>query len=675
MWFTLCALGFISGVVWLGWWYRNRYQSLRYNPHAPVKEQIVQLPLRGLTHQRLRHEVKIFNKMCLVLPTRQGVAVAYQEQLTALLREPTHQPGTDPYEKLFYGYACAVLLQKKPPVVVTRQLQKNLLFVFAPKRKIVQRRRVTLATTFDPWCLVPTYKIFDHEYLDPRQPDFRTEVPLSLSVNDSYLKYYHHDLVIRRYENFYELTAVGTQKITLVVAADKSDYTCQINRGTITCKNLTTGAVKTYTVRGEQVRLGTSLCAATDALEIYLTWQGQATVSVNHGTKQLLSPETVAWHRQAERIVTAAYHAKYIHGQKLRLRYQAAEKYVPSLRLLTRVVLVNEPDDFLHVWQDLTIYQRVATLFGGFNLVFVYPGVAPLVADLVAEMVTPEQRQACQQAQLLLYFVDRTVTDPDALYFLTRMAGDNFYAPPAMTTTTATLPKTFPYVKSLTVANPAPHPVTKQLIYPLVFTTPMIVTVDGSVLQAVGLYTGRISTYHLPTVYHQRDEFLTTHLNLPIKIKLQGFEQKQLTVTRMETTTRRRLRAKDLVAALSEIVVTTMDKNLNTIFVKPVNDGEDAATLHLVKLADKNVDRKILVAALGDKHALTADVWQYLLTKIIGVRLAGGKIYLAPNVNLLGEFTLSGVCHGEKFIFNTRKYLPNNQSHATIPYGQKIERN
>lgn len=658
-------------LVLFGWWlaHRNRYFVLRTDWQGPVKERIIYLPTRQINHPKLRTEVKIFNRLCLVMPTVGGVAVAYTKHLRALLADPRHKPGVDPYDKLFYGYACAVLLTKTTDPIVARQLRKNLLFLFAPQRKIVKRIKAVWTNKYYELYPTPIYKIFNDGYADPREPEFTTDAPLQTTVLGSYIKYHHANLTIKQFANFYELSATTEQTVTFTVAKDKQDYDCQIARGVVTCKNLLTGQTRTYAFRGEKIRLFTSMCAKTDALKIGVTWQGVATVSINHGRRQLLTAEELAFNHAVEDIVNQAYRAKYVQGERLRARYQAAEQCVPSLKLLTKVVPLTQPDDFFQILDQLPYYQKAAQLFGGFNLVFLYAGTNKFVADLVAGFLTDNQVETCRQQNLLLFFIDRTVVTPDALYFFTKLTKPTKYTPPAPMPYRATVSRTYPYVQRVVLSNPTPQPVTLTAPIPLVFAAPSVVSAQGTTLTVVGLYSGRVSTYKLPVPLHLENEWLTTHLNLPVKVKLMGFEQKVYQIQRHEQNANAQERRKNFVASLTQIVIKTADKKLEALFAKPVVDGQNPVLLNLVKAAYKNVDKKLLISLLEDKHSLTVDVWQYLLTKLVGVRLLRGKVHLVPCVNIMGDFTLEFVCNGEKYLFNTRKDLPNSQKIVKVQHG------
>ena len=667
--FTFCAVALVIIIGSWGWTHRNRYWWVATKTDGTVKSRLVRLPLQHIHHPKLRREIKIFNRLCLVVPTVDGVAVAYREQMRALLHDPRHHPGTDPYERLFYGYACYVLAEKIKDEIVQRQLRRNLTFLLAPSKKIVKRQAVVWSRQRYQLYALPIYKIFNDSYCDPLQSPMKMAQAWHVVAHGSYLKYYNDLAVVKRYAHAYTLHADATQTVTLKVAADKHDFNCTVSRGVVTCKHLPSGESHTYAVRGDKVRLATSICAKTDVLEIYVTWQGEAKILLDGGQPQWLPQADVSANQRLEQLVTAAYQTKFVTGERLRARYLAAEKLVPSLAGLTRVVNLRTADEFLAVWENLADYRRLASLFHGFNLVFLYASTQTGLEGVVRQMASAEQVTACHAEQLWLYFIDRTTTDPDALYFLTRMAGAGHYVPPAPTPPGLAISKTWPYVKTLTVTNTSPHKMTRDLVVPLWFQRPSVVSVNGCVLTAVHLDSGRVSSYVLPTPMHLTGEWLTTHVNIPLKVRLAGYETRQFTITRRESQQKDRLTKKDLATALSEIEIRTDDKKLDALFNKTVIDGEDVGCLAAVKAAYQNQDRKLLQAALNDRHQITADVWQYLLTQFVGLRVRAGKIYLTPCVNVMGEFTLTFLCQGQKYAFNTKKNLPSSAKFATIKYG------
>ncbi len=665
--FCVASLIVISEIWW--WTHRNRYWLVESKTEGTIKPRIVQLPLRHINDKKLRREIKIFNRLCLVMPTVQGVAVCYREQMRKLLRNPRCRVGTNPYERLLYGYACYVLMQRLNDEVIKRQLHRNLLFLLAPKHKLVKRRSVVWSQRKYQLSTMPIYKIFADCYLDPWQTGIVASTPWQINLQGSYIKYTNSDITMKRYAHAYTLEAKTVQTVTLKVATDKTDFDCQVNRGVVTCKHLPSGEIHTYTIRGEQVRLATSLCGKSDALEIYITWQGEMKIGLDGGQPLGLRQAEIENNQRLEKLVTTAYQSKFITGERLRTRYLMTSKLVPTLDGLTQVVAIRSMEEFSTAWSKLDDYRQIARLFHGFSLVFLYSGATPQLADTILSTLTKTVIADCHRDQLWLYLLDRTVIDADVLYCLNKMAQGGHYVAPAPTLPGLIVTRNWPYVKTLTVTNTTAQKMTRDLVLPLPFNQFSVVSANGTVLTVVGLISGRVSTYVLPTPIHLTGEWLTTHINLPLKIKLAGYETRQFQITRRESSHKLRLTKKDLAAAVSEINIHTDDKKLDALFDKTVVDGENDAVLSAVKAAYQNQDRNLLLVALANRNQITADVWQFILTEIVGLRVRAGKIYLVPCVNLMGEFTISLQFNDQKYQFNTRKNLSKTTDFVTMDYG------
>ncbi|MCQ2383168.1 MAG: hypothetical protein MJ060_05100, partial [Clostridia bacterium] len=387
-----------------------------------------------------------------------------------------------------------------------------------------------------------------------------------------------------------------------------------------------------------------SMCGKTDALEIYVTWTGTAKISLDGGQPCGLTQVQIAENQRLEKLVTTAYQSKFMMGERLRSRYLAALKLVPSLQGLTQVITIHNVDEFWQAWSSFNDYRKIARLFHGFSLVFLYSSATSNVADAMMTAMTPEQIATCHEDQLWLYLIDRTVTEPDALYCFNKMAQAGHYVAPAPTPSGLAITKNWPYAKTLTVTNTLPQSMTRDLVVPLQFSHLSVVSAHGCILTAVGLSSGRTSTYVLPAPIHLTGEWLTTHVNIPLKVKLAGYETRQFTIIRRESQNKARLTKKDLATAVSEIQIHTDDKKFDALFNKPIIEGEEVGVLAAVKASYQNQDRKLLLTALGDRHQITIDVWQYLLTQIVGLRVRAGKIYLTPCVNIMGEFTITFLC-------------------------------
>jgi len=88
------------------------------------------LKLKQRIFQKINHEIKIFNKMHLIMPSKKGVPLLYLKWLERLHAEPRRRvKSTDGFERLLYLCAAAKLYESSRDEPVRRQLLKNCWYV------------------------------------------------------------------------------------------------------------------------------------------------------------------------------------------------------------------------------------------------------------------------------------------------------------------------------------------------------------------------------------------------------------------------------------------------------------------------------------------------------------------------------------------------------------------
>jgi hypothetical protein len=644
---------------------QNNYWRVGLKPNKHVKEKIVKLPVQNITNVKLLKEIKIFNSLFLIMPVCHGVSVAYTGQILALLANPKHRPPDDPYIKLLYGYACFVLANKTYNFTVRRQLQKNLLFLLGTNNKIVKKiNPIWASKKYFVYPPVP-YKIFNNSVVDFSATDFKTVRPLKTIICSSYIKYQNADIMIRRFDGFYELYANTEQQISFVVDADKENFDVRIACSTVHCKDLKTGREQKYTIRGDKFRLTTSVCEKIDALEIHILFAGGITVKINNGTKKMLSKTEIEFNRRVEQIVTRAYVSKSISGENLRSRYKLTEKVIPSFRLFTAVYEIADAEIFLSVMDDLECYKKAAVLFGGFNIVFLYSSGNDFVASLVAGFINGNDIEELSKLKVFMFFVDRITVSADAIYFLSRMAkkSGDYIAPARLCTDNKyvqigeKVQKSFPYTRTIVLQNTQSKAVAVSATVPISFNNLSIVAKNGNNITVTGLYSGKVSVYKLPpaAVLDMSKEILADIISIQIKTKIMGFEQKRFVIHKNNDVLTVKERRDNFIHSVQNIVVKSDDKEFKKIFTLPIADGESPQILYAVKSAYRSLDRSLLLSILSSRNEITADIWEFLMTKVVGLHWVKGRIHLVPNVNITGDFSLNFTCNGESYSFSTKQ--------------------
>jgi hypothetical protein len=664
MLFTLLLSLFLLGFALLVFSARNKYWNIRADCGGRVKNKIIKIPLQNIYDMKLQNEVRFFNSLCLVAECKSGVAAEYINQINCLLKSPKHRPTNDPYTKLFYAYACFVLLHKVGAAAVRRQLNNNLRWVFAPDVKIVKKiKPVLCGKKYSAYPPVP-YKIFDNSFVAMSGQNFETEKSTAATVCDSFVLYKNAEIEIKQFDGFYDIYAKNEQRISFAVSGDKGDWDCGISRGVVRCCNLISGEIKKYKITGDNVRISSSILDKTDKLEIYVTATGAASVSVNGAKRRLLSPREVKFNKRAERIVRTAHNARFVAGENLRQRYLLTEKEIPSLRLLTAVYEISGAETILGVLDDLECYKKAAKLFNGFNIVFLYSGSNDFAAKLVAGFIGREDINELYKNNVFMYFIDRVVAPVDAIYYLTRAikAGNSMRSAVCgeITTDNSQITvreiknKSYPYTKLVILQNTSSKQQTVTAIVPILFGGLSAVACDGKTVTAVGLYSGRTNIYKLPkeATVNIKAEMLTDRIEIVIKTKLANYEQKKFQIVKNECALSPKERKSRFLKSVGDICVQSADPKFNKIFSLTVAERETPQVLHAAKSAVKNVDRALFISILSARNELGSDLWAWLLNKIVGVRLIKNTIQIVPNINITGDFSLSFVYDGKPYNFN-----------------------
>jgi hypothetical protein len=670
---------------------RNKYYRINFKAFGKVTKRIVKVPTRGITHTKLLNEVKCFNSLCLVAEVQNGVTAEYIKQMRALLKDINYRPRGDAYTKMFYAYACFVLSQKVDDFFIGRQLHNNLRWVFAPQAKIVRAIADPKISRGRFTAHPPVrYKVFADSFADMSNPGFKTASPVTEIICDSFIMYRNDDIQIKRYDGFYDISARTEQTVTFALAADKTDWDCSVARGVITVRNMTNGETKKYKVTGEHIRLGSSVAAKTDALEIYVTVSGRAGVSVDGKKARLFTPDEIHFNKKVEQIAAAADNAKFVSGENLRSRYLAAIKEIPSLRLLTAVYEIADAENLLSVLDNLECYTKAAEIFGGFNIVFLYSGGNDFAAKLVTGFISREDISGMYAKRVFMYFIDRTAASVDTIYYLSRMASagkravikNDIWCGNDRVGINELHGRTYPYTKTVVLQNTDKSAQTVTAAVPITFPNMSVVSAAGKTVTVVGLHSGRCDVYRLPVdaSVPVKNEVVTDKMTVFIKTKLAGYEQRKFQIIKNENILSPKERKTQFVRSIENIHIESADVRFNKIFTLPVCGDENPSVLSAVKGAVRNADRALLLSVLSVRHELSGDVWVYLLNKIIGVRLtrnrvgvgqAKNTIQLVPNITLTGNFSLSFDYNGVKYEFD----IMQSGGGCSINYGEERRNN
>jgi hypothetical protein len=447
----------------------------------------------------------------------------------------------------------------------------------------------------------------------------------------------------------------------------------------VKCINLINGEVKKYKITGDKIRLATSVAEKTDALEIYVTCVGKAVISVDGAKERLLSFTEIEYNKRAEQIISAAYNSKFVAGQNLLQRYNSVEKEIPSMRLLSVVYEITDADVFITVIEEVELYKKIAKLFGGFNIIFLYSGGNDFAAKLVSGFIGRDDIGELYKSNCFMYFIDRVTTSVDTIYFLSRMKiaseqkravqnGEIMADSPHIAVNEIN-GKTYPYTKTVVLQNADKKQQIVTAAVSVILGGMSVVSCDGKVVTVVGLYSHRTDIYKLPQDAKVciKNEIITDRIEVIIKTRLSGYEQKKFPIIKNEGVLSPKERKSQFLKSIENICVVSTDAEFSGIFAKNVTEKETPQVLFAVKSAVRNADRKLFISVLSGRNEIGADTWAYLLNKIIGIRNIKNSVQIVPDISITGDFSLSFDYNGQTHNFSIVK----NGGGCAINYGSE----
>ena len=461
--------------------YFIRRQSLRISHPSRIKERVAYLPtlrsVKGNAHfilDKIQSEVKIFNKLFLVMPCRGNAPKKYFDYLAKIYNKPkisfrTLASDACPYSKLMYLYACMTLYIKSKDYNLRRQLVKNMMCNFHVSPVI--KRRVTfnkLATcNFYAGTGDTSFKILaNRKIISGCVPN-----PFEITVKGHPVKfrpilmnsYVHHTSDTMRVKNYHDKTKsiecfeISSAKPQLVKFIHKSEVNKMSIRLSQTSDaffyvcNLTKKTTAIYAEQKKQ--FGTNMTSRQNDLnvnvELEINNEPVKVFVITAETKPqaiktitwlkdndneidfLLTKREILVNKLTENVLTELYNSRYINGSKLRTKYLDALKYIPSLHLPSHVIPIETQADFFKVIDNLDVYRKLSELGLSFNVIFLYSSQNG-VTEVIKSFMDTEVAKELIKRQLFLYFIDKMTTPVDVVNLLYKAfkAGKEFVIVP-----------------------------------------------------------------------------------------------------------------------------------------------------------------------------------------------------------------------------------------------------
>jgi len=404
--------------------------------------------------QKLNREVRIFNKLKMIMPARRGIPTLYTDWLAKLHLDPRRLTKTaDGIEKLMYICAAATLYANSRNEFVRRQLYKNILYVFGTSKKIARSHNfwtiplsmkgVALAKRVTGYVIKqPIFKFLPGDKTSkfiPRES--------SLRFSDSYVIKNENETIIKHYTDktipaeCHDIR--GPYRFTHNFAVDKMKCTISHTADTFfcTCAGRTTAILVMVQGSTRHVNFETSIAEKTPDMNVYINLKTGGKVFTIHTDSKsaasaiiaqikarrgnldyLLTSEETDRTREIEDLYARAYLARFVHGENLRVRYTHARRHVPTLHLPTLVYDIADPCEMFDILDRFDRYRAIARACQSLNVVVLYSSQNDLVREYIAAFTNRHDARTLVQSGVFLFFIDKIKASNEVVYYFSKMA-------------------------------------------------------------------------------------------------------------------------------------------------------------------------------------------------------------------------------------------------------------
>jgi len=641
--------------------------------------------LEGGVGKKLLREIRIFNRMRIVMPCRRGVPVLYSQYLGRLVLDPRWiYKGEDGFARLLYICAAANAHAHAHDGLVQRQLMKNCLYVFGQKDIIKNTHKLPFKVS-GAWANAkkgcPKGGVFGQrrfKYLHNRFifNSSRLDRP-SYTIYEGKKHYIDKHLPVQCFETTQD-------NFTYFISSDKFKYSLSHTSDTFFAVSKEE-AVGIYAP--DKVSFGSSICEKGDELNVYVSntpspsapplllkgeflriyvvtakTKPEVTSIIGEVKRRrgkldyLLTAEEAKEVAQIESLYEHAWASRFVKGDNLKDKYSVACKYVPTLFLPTLVYQIERPDDFFAVVDSFKYFRRIVATGNNFNIVFLYSSMNDEVREIIKAFADKEEARALINAGVFLFFIDRIKAKNKAVNFLSLMneLPSNVEGCPkgGVFEVTTHISNSFPITHTVYVRNTLKKPQTSSVHIPL--DVDGVCKRQGANMQVTSLKSGKTTNYKLPTGATVIDEFgrevcdseiVCERVFVQCSVRLAGFEEKVLKIIKGNGGLSRKERKEAFLGSLENVKVSN-----TALLGRRIVEGTDEKLCNSLKSAIKNFEREVFFALLK-REEITSDVYSLLIERVIGIKLLRGKIQLMPCIAITGSFELSFTYKGTPYNF------------------------
>jgi hypothetical protein len=390
--------------------------------------------------RKINSEIKIFNRLKLIVPCKGGIPILYLKWLSALhVNVYKVLKNADGIERLMYLCACADLYLNSRDEFKQRQIVKNCILVFGMKNKInLYKSHRSLKPCMRKAYTVPqpVFKLLGGGTLSKF---IRREKNIVFSnsyfikkVGNTVIKYYiDRELPAECFE------IRGKHRFSYCFGADKMKYKIGYTADTFYCTSH--AGVTAIFVTGTSANFENSLTEKTDYLYAYINLKSGNKVHIiyaktrqeaaafiikirQRGIKYLQPSEQIIENRQVENLYKKAFFSKFVTGEKLKKRYDALARQIPTLYLPTLVYEITDPNGLFDITDRFDLFKEIVRTGVNLNVVVLYSSQNDIVCEYIKAFTHRRYAQSLISSGVFLFFIDKITATNGIVYYLSKMA-------------------------------------------------------------------------------------------------------------------------------------------------------------------------------------------------------------------------------------------------------------
>lgn len=459
-------------------------------------------------------------------------------------------------------------------------------------------------------------------------------------------------------------------------------------------------------VLGSKVNFETSLAEKTAEMNVYINATAGTKIYIIYGSTKpqisetiakikkqggrldyLMSPHQTAFVDSIQQLYHKAKTSHFVVGENLKSRYQATQKFIPTLSLPTLVYDITEPQEFFDIIDNFNHFKQITHTNQNLNVILLHSSQNELIQNHIKAFTDRNQAQDLIKSGVFLFFIDRVKTPNDVIYYLSKMAENKSSFVKRRDSNSNILVEdittaTFPITHSAICYNKSQKPQSALITIPIELTHFHAISRKNAQLTATNLRTGRTTIYKLPNGSQvsdasgntvEKSESITNKIDITVNVKFAPHEEKTFTVTKNENALSIKERKNAFMGSLENIRVISANKTLEKVFTLPmarttscgsipnsfslssIKQSEDDTLLTSLKSALKNFNQDMFFALLSTITEIPSDTFALIIEKVIGLRLLRGKIQIIPNIIISGAFELSFDYKGTTYHFTIKQ--------------------